>query len=157
MYSLHFAWGVAEAKCILCVCLCVFLSFAGFPHYCTDPDVSWWNGRGCPLVVHFWADLQLVHGFRCYDKLQHSAEREMSARACTRWMPGFGLLFVFFHNVWMPTNFSCQWAKYLVITCYLQQQKQQQRQSSLCQLILHSLNLVREELRSFTERIRSIM
>ena len=25
----------------LCVCLCVCLSLAAFPHYCTDPDVSW--------------------------------------------------------------------------------------------------------------------
>jgi len=24
--------------------------------------------RGCPLVVHYWADLQSMHGFRCYDK-----------------------------------------------------------------------------------------
>jgi len=61
--------------------LCVCLSLAAFPHYCTDPDVSWGNGRGCPLVVHCWADLQSVHGFRCYD---NSAEREMSASACTR-------------------------------------------------------------------------
>jgi len=32
----------------LCVCLSisVCLSFAAFPHYCTDPDVSWGNGRG---------------------------------------------------------------------------------------------------------------
>ena len=26
--------------------LCVCLSLAAFPHYCTDPDVSWENGRG---------------------------------------------------------------------------------------------------------------
>jgi len=39
-FLLHFAWGVAEAKCIwprLSVCL----SLATFPHYCTDPDVTW--------------------------------------------------------------------------------------------------------------------
>ena len=24
------------------------------------------SGRGCPLVVHYWADLQSVHGLRCY-------------------------------------------------------------------------------------------
>jgi len=23
-----------------------------------DPDVTWGRGRGCPLVVHYWADLQ---------------------------------------------------------------------------------------------------
>jgi len=30
----------------LCVCLSVALSLAAFPHYCTDPDVSWENDRG---------------------------------------------------------------------------------------------------------------
>jgi len=32
-------------------------------------DVSWGNGRGFPLVVHYWADLQSVHRFRCYDNI----------------------------------------------------------------------------------------
>jgi len=40
-------------------------------------------------MLHYWADLQSVHGFRCYD---NTREREMSASACTRFMPGcFGL------------------------------------------------------------------
>jgi len=47
----------------------VCLSLAACPHYFTDPDVSWGNGRGCPLVVHYWADLQSVDGFRCYDNI----------------------------------------------------------------------------------------
>jgi len=55
----------------LCVCVCVHvsvcLSLAAFLHYCTDSDVSWGNGKGCPLVVHYWTDLQSVHGFRCYN------------------------------------------------------------------------------------------
>jgi len=38
---------------------------AAYTHYCTDPDVTWGRGRGCPLVVHYWADLQLEHGLRC--------------------------------------------------------------------------------------------
>jgi len=28
------------------VCLSVCLSLAALPHYCTDPDVTWGNGRG---------------------------------------------------------------------------------------------------------------
>ena len=48
------------------VCLSVWLSAAVHPHYCTDPDVTWRHGRGCPLVVHCLADLQSVHGLRCY-------------------------------------------------------------------------------------------
>jgi len=50
--------------------LCVCLSRAAFPHYCTDPDVTWENGRGCSLVVHYWADLQSMHKFCCYDNIQ---------------------------------------------------------------------------------------
>jgi len=48
------------------VCVSVCMSAAARPHYCTDPDVTWGSGRGCPLVVHYWADLQSVHGLRCY-------------------------------------------------------------------------------------------
>jgi len=56
---------------------------------------------GCPLVVRSLADLQSVLGSRCYDNIQvcklialytanaYSAEREMSASACTRSMPGY--------------------------------------------------------------------
>ena len=50
----------------MCVCLSVGLSAAACLHYCTDPDVTWGSGRGCPLVVQYWADLQSVHGLRCY-------------------------------------------------------------------------------------------
>jgi len=45
---------------------CVCLSLAAFPHYCTDSDVTW-GMVGVALVVHYWADLQSVHGFCCYD------------------------------------------------------------------------------------------
>ena len=50
------------------------------------------------MGVHYWADLQSVHGFRCYDNIHvcklialcaanaYSAEREMSTSACTRCM-----------------------------------------------------------------------
>jgi len=49
--------------------LSVCLPAAACPHYCTDPDVSWVGDRGCPLVVHYWADLRSVYGLRCYDKI----------------------------------------------------------------------------------------
>ena len=39
----------------------------------TDPDVTWRNGRGCRLVVHYWADLQLVHWICCYDNISPNA------------------------------------------------------------------------------------
>ena len=49
-----------------CLCLCVCLPLAAFPDYCSDPDVTWRNGRGCPLVVHYRADFQSLHGSHCY-------------------------------------------------------------------------------------------
>ena len=36
--------------------------------------------------MHYWADLQSLDGFRCYMTTQ--PEREMSASACTRSVPG---------------------------------------------------------------------
>jgi len=70
---LHFAWVVDDAKCIVVtrVCVSVCLSAAVCPHYCTDPDVTWGSGRGCPLIVHYWADLQSV---------QHNAKLVTSLR-----------------------------------------------------------------------------
>ena len=50
-------------------CVSVCLSLAAFPHYCTDLHVNWGNGQGCPLVVHYWADLQSVHRFRSCDNI----------------------------------------------------------------------------------------
>jgi len=64
MYCSH------ERLCVgMSVCLSVCLPAAAYPHYCTDRDVTWGSGRGCPLVVHYWADLQLVHGLRCYGNI----------------------------------------------------------------------------------------
>jgi len=71
----------------LCVCLSIPRRISTLLH-----------GPGCNLggmvggalyVVRYWADLQSVHGFCCYD---NSAERKMSASACTRSMPGLTLL-----------------------------------------------------------------
>ena len=68
-----------QAKCIvmtavcvcicLCVTVCVCLSLTAFPHYCMDPDVTLESGSRCPLVVHCWVDLQLVHGYSCYGSI----------------------------------------------------------------------------------------
>jgi len=79
MYIGHARLSVCEC---VCVCLSVYLShrdrniisLAAFPHYCTDPDVTWGNGRECPVVVHYLEDLQSVHGFRCYDNIAPNAK-----------------------------------------------------------------------------------
>jgi len=94
------------------VSVCLFLT--AFPHYCTDPDVTWGNFRGCPLVVHYWADLQSVLGFCCYDNTHvcklialrtanaYSAEHKMSANACTRSV--VGLLVVWLARHWYQSS-----------------------------------------------------
>ena len=73
--SLHFAWVVDDAKCIVvtrdCVCVSLCLS-AACPRYCLDPDVNWGSGMGCPLVVHYWADLQSMHVLRCYGNIRRT-------------------------------------------------------------------------------------
>jgi len=51
------------------------------------PFLAYWLAQ-CPVVVHYWAHLQSVHGFRCYDNIHCSTEREMFASVCTRSMPG---------------------------------------------------------------------
>ena len=51
------------------VCVSVCLSAAACLQCCTDPDVTWGNGSGCPLVVNYWTDLQSMHGLRCYGNI----------------------------------------------------------------------------------------
>ena len=64
--------GQARLSVWLSVCVC--LSTATCRHYCTDRDVTWGNGKGCPLVVHYWADLQSVHGLHCYGNIVPNAK-----------------------------------------------------------------------------------
>jgi len=81
----------------LSVCLSVFRRIPTLLH---GPRCNLGNGRVCPVVVHYWADLQSVHGFRCYDNMHvcklialytsstYSDEREISATVCTCCMAG---------------------------------------------------------------------
>jgi len=48
------------------VCLSVCVSVHGrMPTLLHGPGCNLGSGRGCPLIVHYWADLQSVHGLRC--------------------------------------------------------------------------------------------
>ena len=57
----------SQVKCTLSLCVC--LSLAVFLHFCMYLNVTLGNGRVCPLVVHYCADLQSVYGFRCYGNI----------------------------------------------------------------------------------------
>jgi len=59
------------SRASVCVCLSVWMSAAACPHCSTDPDVAW-SGRGCPLVVHGWADLQSVNWLRFYGNISRT-------------------------------------------------------------------------------------
>jgi len=55
---------------LLCVCLSVCLSVCDrMPTLLHGPGCNLGRGRGCPLVVHYWADLQSGHGLRCYGNI----------------------------------------------------------------------------------------
>jgi len=62
MYSGH------TVVCVLCVSVCLSVP-RGIPTRLHGPGCKSGNGRRCPVVVHYWADLQSVHGFRCYDNI----------------------------------------------------------------------------------------
>jgi len=55
----------------VCLYVCVCVSVRGrMPTLLHGyPDVNWGSGMGCPLVVHYWADLQSVHELRCYGNI----------------------------------------------------------------------------------------
>jgi len=81
-------WVVDDPKSIVVtrVCLCVCLSAAVRRHYCTDPDVTWGHGRGCPLVVHYWADLQSGQACVHLAIWRHSANGRLGG-VCSRCWP----------------------------------------------------------------------
>ena len=52
------------------VCVSVCLSVGGrMPTLLHRPGCNLGSGRDCPLVVHYWADLQSVHELRCYGNI----------------------------------------------------------------------------------------
>jgi len=63
------------------------LSAAACPQYCTDPDITCKNGRGCPLVAHRWADLQSVHGLRCYGNIARTRNITECLYSLYAWFP----------------------------------------------------------------------
>jgi len=63
-----------HARLCVCVCVCVCLSVRGrTPTLLHGPGcITWGRGRGGPLVVHHWADLQSGHGLRCYGNISRT-------------------------------------------------------------------------------------
>ena len=96
---LHFTWRIAKTKCMVATAVCVSV-YRRNPTLLHRTGCNLGNGR-VPLVVHYWADLQSVHGFRCYDDIHvcklialftanvYSTDCEMSASACTHSMAGY--------------------------------------------------------------------
>ena len=77
MYIGHARLCLSESVC-LSVRRCM-------PTLLHGPGCSFDEWQGSPLVVHYWAGLQSVHGFRRYDNIALNAK---SASAYTRFMPG---------------------------------------------------------------------
>ena len=71
--SAHAAGVEDNAKCIVVtrVCLSVCLSVRNrTPTLLHGPGCNLGRGRGCPLVVHYWADFQSGHGLHCYGNIK---------------------------------------------------------------------------------------
>jgi len=64
-------FGVYICHCRLCVCLSVLHRIRTLLH---RRGCNLGNGRGCPLVVNYWEDLQSLRGFRCYDNIAPNAK-----------------------------------------------------------------------------------
>ena len=101
MYSGH-----AHLCVCVCVCVSVWLSVSACPDYCTYSDITWMNGRGCPVVVHCWADLQSVHGLCCYDNI--AANAKCQRVLCSRSVPD---LICVYTNV----DEVCRWVSMLSV------------------------------------------
>ena len=57
------------------LCVCVYVCPSPHSHTTSRPGCNLGDDRGgCPVVVHYWADLQSVHGFRCYDVIAPNAK-----------------------------------------------------------------------------------
>jgi len=82
----------AHARLCVCVCLSVCLSAAVCPHYCMDPDVTWGRCRCCPLVVHYWADLQSAHGLHCYGNIMQTLVYAGCVLVADYWSAGDGVV-----------------------------------------------------------------
>ena len=91
---------IDDAKCIVVTRVCVSVR-GSTPTLLHGPGCNLGRGRGCPLVVHYWADLQSGHGLRCYgnitrtlvislryDDIVRTAGWAGSARAAGRWLAG---------------------------------------------------------------------
>ena len=76
LYCGHARLCVCVCVCVcgcVCVCLSVCLSVRGrMPTLFHVPGCNLGSGRGCPVVVHYWADLQSVHGLRCYGNTRNA-------------------------------------------------------------------------------------
>jgi len=98
--SLHFAWVVDDAKCIVVTRVCVCLSVHGrTPTILHGPGCNLGAWQRLPLVVHYWADLQSGHGLRCYGNItrtlvtslcpsaiwRHSANGRLGGACARRW------------------------------------------------------------------------
>jgi len=61
---------MVTAECVS-VCLSVPRRIPTLLH---GPRCNLGEWQGCPLVVHYLADLQSVHGFCCYDNMTPNAK-----------------------------------------------------------------------------------
>jgi len=83
---------IGDARLCVCLSVCVCVSVRRrMPTPLHGPECNIGNGRKCPLVVHYCANLQSVHGFRCYDNTARCANAKFQRVLV---LPGFIILLV---------------------------------------------------------------
>jgi len=82
MYCGHSAHS--RLRVCVCVCVCVCLSVCPCGRMPTLLHGPGCNLVTCPLVVHYWADLQSVRGLRCYCNITRNVSEYYF-----RYMPNF--------------------------------------------------------------------
>jgi len=81
-------WSRASVYVCVSLCLCVCLSVRSrIPTLLHGPGCNLGSGRGCPVAVHYWVDLQSVHGLRCYGNITRT-------RNVSEYMPVLALCLV---------------------------------------------------------------
>jgi len=67
--------------------VCLSVSVRGrMPTLLHGAGYNFKNGRGCLLVVRYWADLHSVHGLRCYDNIARTQNVTFCLYSLCAWL-----------------------------------------------------------------------
>jgi len=84
---------IGHTRLRVCVSMCRPVR-CRMPTLLHGPGCNLGDWKGCPLVVHYWADLQSVHGFPCYDNIARTGNVSECLNSLYAWFI-YCLVFIF--------------------------------------------------------------